>query len=203
MNKNTYYERNNFSIYEVTNKTGIELTLSELKQIELAMLITPKALTTFINILHNPGNLDEKKKEKFESIMKQYGFVNSINFETTRTFLIRQARKVINLIGSMYLTPQKLYKCAEFGDATYYDRYGIIGFGKSFFSVGTDRKVDTIVHEFSHAVWTSEDTAYNARTAIKDLNFIAQKAQIYQTNEDRDILLYSAYLFENAVRTAQ
>ncbi|MEL0634763.1 hypothetical protein V6237_18535 [Pseudoalteromonas carrageenovora] len=40
MNKNTYYERNNFSIYEVTNKTGIELTLSELKQIELAMLIT-------------------------------------------------------------------------------------------------------------------------------------------------------------------
>ncbi|WP_240917472.1 hypothetical protein [Pseudoalteromonas sp. Z9A6] len=61
MNKNTYYERNNFSIYEVTNKTGIELTLSELKQIELAMLITPKALTTFINILHNPANADEKK----------------------------------------------------------------------------------------------------------------------------------------------
>ena len=74
---------------------------------------------------------------------------------------------------------------------------------RAFFSVGTDRKVDTIVHEFSHAVWTSVDTAYNARTAIKDLNFIAQKAQIYQTNEDRDILLYSAYLFENAVRTAQ
>ncbi len=61
MNKNTYYERNNFSIYEVTNKTGIELTLSELKQIELAMLITQKALTTFINILLNPTNLDEKK----------------------------------------------------------------------------------------------------------------------------------------------
>jgi len=61
MNRNTYYERNNFSIYEVTNKTGIELTLSELKQIELAMLITQKALTTFINILLNPTNLDEKK----------------------------------------------------------------------------------------------------------------------------------------------
>ncbi|WP_240917473.1 M35 family metallopeptidase [Pseudoalteromonas sp. Z9A6] len=135
--------------------------------------------------------------------MKQYGFINSIKFEATRTFLIRQARKVINLIGSMHLTPQKLYKSAEFGDATYYDRYGIIGFGKSFFNVGTDRKVDTIVHEFSHAVWTSEDTAYNARTAIKDLNFIAQSAQIYQTNEDRETLLYSAYLFENAVRAAQ
>lgn len=103
----------------------------------------------------------------------------------------------------MHLTPQKLYKCAEFGDATYYDRYGIIGFGKSFFSVGTDRKVDTVVHEFSHAVWTSEDTAYNARTAIKDLYFIARKAQIYQTSEDRETLLYSAYLFENAVRAAQ
>ncbi len=84
--------------------------------------------------------------------MKQYGFVNSAKFEATRTFLIRQARKVINLIGSMLLNPHKLYKCAGFGDATYYDRYGIIGFGKSFFEVGTDRKVDTIVHEFSHAV---------------------------------------------------
>ncbi|CAD2226059.1 conserved hypothetical protein [Pseudoalteromonas sp. 3J6] len=40
--------------------------------------------------------------------MKLYGFINSINLEATRTFLIRQARKVINLIGSMYLTPQKL-----------------------------------------------------------------------------------------------
>ncbi len=28
------------------------------------MLIIPKALTTFINILHNPANLDKKKKEK-------------------------------------------------------------------------------------------------------------------------------------------
>ncbi|WP_024609895.1 hypothetical protein [Pseudoalteromonas sp. TB64] len=203
MNKNTYYERNNFSIYEATNKTGIELTLSELNQIELAMLITPKALTTFINILHNPANADKKDKEKFKNIMMQYGYINPTNFEATRTFLIRQARKVANLIGSMHLTPQKLYKCAVYGDATYYERYGIIGFGNSFFKAGTNGKVDTVVHEFSHAVWTSEDTAYNARTAIKDLNFIAQNAQIYQTNEDRDTLLYSAYLFENAVRAAQ
>ena len=203
MNKNTYYERNNFSIYEVTNKTGIELTLSELKQIELAMLITPKALTTFINILHNPANADEKKKEKFESIMKQYGFVNSAKFEATRTFLIRQARKLINLIGSMLLTPHKLYKCAGFGDATYYDRYGIIGFGKSFFEVGTDRKVDTIVHEFSHAVWTSEDTAYNARTAMKELNIIARNARINQNAQYRKEILSSSYAFENAVRAAQ
>jgi len=191
MNKNTYYERNNFSIYEVTNKTGIELTLSELKQIELAMLITPKALTTFINILHNPANLDEKQKEKFESIMKQYGFVNSAKFEATRTFLIRQARKLINLIGSMLLTPHKLY------------RYGIIGFGKSFFEVGTDRKVDTIVHEFSHAVWTSEDTAYNARTAMKELNTIARNARINQNAQYRKEILSSSYAFENAVRAAQ
>ncbi|WP_149982952.1 hypothetical protein [Pseudoalteromonas rhizosphaerae] len=203
MNKNTHYTRNNFSIYEVTNKTGIELTLSELKKIEIAMLITPKALTTFINILHNPSNADKRQKDKFESIMKQYGFVNPTNFEATRTFLIRQARKTINLIGSMHLTPQKLYKCAGFGDATYYDRYGIIGFGKSFFDVGTDRKVDTIVHEFSHAVWTSEDTTYNARTAMQELSFIAQNARKNQTDKDRDTLLYSSYLFENAVRVAQ
>ncbi|WP_259398983.1 MULTISPECIES: M35 family metallopeptidase [unclassified Pseudoalteromonas] len=103
----------------------------------------------------------------------------------------------------MSSTPQKLYKCAVYGGATYYDRHGIIGFGNSFFKAGTDGKVDTIVHEFSHAVWTSEDTAYNARTALKDLNFIAQNTQIYQTNKDRDTLLYSAYLFENAVRAAQ
>jgi len=31
MSENTHYARNNFSICEVTNKTGIELTLSELK----------------------------------------------------------------------------------------------------------------------------------------------------------------------------
>jgi len=167
------------------------------------MLITPKALTTFINILHNPANLDEKKKEKFESIMKQYGFINSINFEATRTFLIRQARKIINLSGSMLLTPHKLYKCTGFGDATYYDRYGIIGFGKSFFEVGTDRKVDTIVHEFSHAVWTSEDTAYNARTAMKELNIIARNARINQSAQDRKEILSSSYAFESAVRAAQ
>ncbi len=31
MSENIHYSRNSFSIYEVTNKTGIELTLSELK----------------------------------------------------------------------------------------------------------------------------------------------------------------------------
>ena len=203
MNKNTYYERNNFSIYEATNKTGIELTLSELNQIELAMLITPKALTTFINILHNPANADKKDKEKFKNIMMQYGYINPTNFEATRTFLIRQARKVANLIGSMHLTPQKLYKCAGFGDATYYDKYGIIGFGNSFFNADTDGKIGTVVHEFSHAVWTSEDSGYNARTAMKKLNTISQNAQIHQTKEDRKTLLYSAYLFESVVRAAQ
>ncbi|WP_259398984.1 MULTISPECIES: hypothetical protein [unclassified Pseudoalteromonas] len=73
MNKNTYYERNNFSIYEVTNKTGIELTLSELKQVKIAMLLTPKALTAFIKRLNNPTNADKKDKEKFKKIMMQYG----------------------------------------------------------------------------------------------------------------------------------
>ena len=103
----------------------------------------------------------------------------------------------------MHLTPQKLYKSAEFGDATYYDRYGIIGFGKSFFNVGTDRKVDTIVHEFSHAIWTSEDTAYNARTAMKELNIIARNARINQNAQYRKEILSSSYAFENAVRAAQ
>jgi len=121
--------------------------------------------------------------------MKQYGFVNSAKFEATRTFLIRQARKAINLIGSILLNPHKLYKCA--------------GFGKSFFEVGTDRKVDTIVHEFSHAVWTSEDTEYNARTAMKELNIIARNARINQNAQYRKEILSSSYAFENAVRAAQ
>ncbi len=61
MSENIHYSRNSFSIYEVTNKTGIELTLSELKN-WVSYTNYPASINNFINILHNATNTDKNKK---------------------------------------------------------------------------------------------------------------------------------------------
>ncbi|TMP64199.1 hypothetical protein CWB76_19685, partial [Pseudoalteromonas sp. S1609] len=65
----------------------------------------------------------------------------------------------------------------------------------SFFEVGTDRKVVTIVQEFSHEVWTCEDTGFIPITAMKELKIIARNARITQRAQDRNEILYSTYAF--------
>ncbi len=61
MSENIHDARNSFLIYEVTNKIGIELTLSELKKL-VSYANYPKSINNFINILHNATNTDKNKK---------------------------------------------------------------------------------------------------------------------------------------------
>lgn len=111
------------------------------------------------------------------------------------------------MIGKFTTTPSKFYHSGEgnYGDATYYKNKEIIGFGSLFLrrKAGTIKRIDTVVHEFGHAVWTGEDDGYSDANAPGNFGSMANRARRYNDSDNRNTLRQSSYVYEYAVRSAQ
>ncbi len=180
---------------------GRTLESGELSKVLDSFKPAQEALTKFINKLHS------QKGKAFKSIMNAYGFSTAESFNDTRVDLIQKSRSVINLIGKFTTTPDKLYHSGggNYGDATHYDKKKIMGFGSLYFhkNTVTSMRIDTVIHEFSHAVWTGDDGGYSDDNASDTYDPMAKNARRTGNNDERYTLSQSSYVYEYAVRSAQ
>lgn len=67
----------------------------------------------------------------------------------------------------------------------------------------TSKRIDTVVHEFSHAVWTGEHGGYSDENTSATFDPMAKYARRTGNHDDRYTLSQSSYLYEYTVRSAQ